>query len=93
MRTTPQYLIQNLENYPDESALSIKDDNGNWDTDTWKDVYEKVLEVSKALVACGIKKNDKVSIYSYNERMECMLCGYTICKCSLCRGISHMFFK
>ena len=52
MRTTPQYLIQNLENYPDESALSIKDDNGNWDTDTWKDVYEKVLEVSKALVAC-----------------------------------------
>ena len=68
MKTTPQYLIQNFESYPDQPALSIKDNNGNWDTDTWKDVYKNVLEVSKALVACGIKKNDKVSIYSYNRK-------------------------
>ncbi|GIS04181.1 MAG: hypothetical protein CM15mP106_6280 [Candidatus Neomarinimicrobiota bacterium] len=26
------------------------------------------MEVSRALVACGIKKNDKVSIYSYNRK-------------------------
>ena len=68
MKTTPQYLIQNLEKYPDKPALSVKDNNGSWDTDTWKDVYGKVIEVSKALVAFGIKKNDKVSIYSYNRK-------------------------
>ena len=68
MKTTPQYLIQNLEKYPDKPALSIKDKNGSWETDTWKDVYGKVMEVSRALVACGIKKNDKVSIYSYNRK-------------------------
>ena len=28
MKTTPQYLIQNLEKYPDKPALSIKDKNG-----------------------------------------------------------------
>ena len=68
MKTTPQYLIQNLEKYPDKPALSIKDKNGSWETDTWKDMYEKVMEVSRALVAYGIKKNDKVSIYSYNRK-------------------------
>ena len=48
MKTTPQYLIQNLEKYPDKPALSIKDKNGSWETDTWKDVYGKVMEVSKS---------------------------------------------
>ena len=64
---TPKYLIQNVEKYPNEPALSIKDSSGNWKTDTWSEVYLSVLSVSKSLVACGIKKNDKVSIYSYNR--------------------------
>ena len=64
---TPKYLIQNLEKYPNEPALSIKDSSGNWKTDTWSEVYSSVLSVSKSLLACGIKKHDKVSIYSYNR--------------------------
>ena len=68
MKTTPQYLLENLEKYPNEAALSIKDLNGKWVTDTWTDVYKSVIKISKALVACGIKKNDKVSIYSYNRK-------------------------
>ena len=64
---TPKYLIQNVEKYPNEPALSIKDSSGNWKTDTWSEVYSSVLLVSKSLLACGIKKHDKVSIYSYNR--------------------------
>jgi len=64
---TPKYLIQNVEKYPNEPALSIKDSSGNWKTDTWSEVYSSVLSVSKSLLACGIKKHDKVSIYSYNR--------------------------
>ena len=36
MKTTPLYFIQILEKYPDKPALSIKDNNGNWDTDIGK---------------------------------------------------------
>ena len=64
---TPKYLIQNVEKYPNEPALSIKDSSGSWKTDTWSEVYSSVLSVSKSLLACGIKKHDKVSIYSYNR--------------------------
>ena len=64
---TPKYLIQNVEKYPNEPALSIKDRSGSWKTDTWSEVYSSVLSVSKSLLACGINKHDKVSIYSYNR--------------------------
>ena len=64
---TPKYLIQNVEKYPNEPALSTKDSSGNWKTDTWSEVYASVISVSKSLLACGIKKHDKVSIYSYNR--------------------------
>ena len=64
---TPNYLIQNVEKYPNEPALSTKDSSGNWKTDTWSEVYSSVISVSKSLLACGIKKHDKVSIYSYNR--------------------------
>ena len=52
---TPKYLIQNVEKYPNEPALSIKDSSGNWKTNTWSEVYLSVLSVSKSLLACGIK--------------------------------------
>ena len=61
---TPKYLIQNVEKYPNEPALSIKDSLGNWKTDTWSEVYSSVLSVSKSLLACGIKKHDMVMMLS-----------------------------
>ena len=68
MKNTPEYLKANLEKYPDEPAISIKDKNGVWKTDSWKEFYENVLNVSKSLSALGISKNDKISIYSYNRK-------------------------
>ena len=68
MKNTPEYLKANLEKFPDEPAISIKDKNGDWQTDSWKEFYENVLKVSKSLSALGISKNDKISIYSYNRK-------------------------
>ena len=70
---TPKYLLQNVEKYPNEPAVSIKDGSGNWQTNTWSEFHDSVMDVSKALIASGINKNDKVSIYSYN-RVEWNVC-------------------
>ena len=68
MKNTPEYLKDNLEKFPDEPAISIKDKNGVWQTDSWKEFYDDVLKVSKSLSVLGIVKNDKISIYSYNRK-------------------------
>tara|TARA_B100001123_G_C15276793_1_gene1012474 strand:+ start:245 stop:2020 length:1776 start_codon:yes stop_codon:yes gene_type:complete len=68
MMNTSNYLVQNLEKFGDEAALSVKDSNGEWKTDTWNDFYHNVMDISKSLIACGIGVNDKISIYSYNRK-------------------------
>ena len=40
MMNTSKYLIQNVEKYGNSAALSIKDRDGQWQTDTWNDFYE-----------------------------------------------------
>ena len=65
---SPTYLKNNADRYRDREALSIKDENGNWETDTWSDVHNSVIEISKSLIGCGIESQDKVSIYSYNQK-------------------------
>ena len=68
MMNTSKYLIQNVEKYGNRAALSIKDSDGQWQTDTWNDFYHAVLDISKSLIACGVGINEKISIYSYNRR-------------------------
>ena len=61
-KTTPQDLIDNAENYPDEAAISSKDKNGNWDVTTWSQFLGDVMDLSKALIANGFETGDKLSI-------------------------------
>lgn len=65
---TPKYLFQNKHNYSDSPAISIKNLNGKWETESWSDYLNSVMNVAKSLLANGIEKNDKVSIYSYNRK-------------------------
>ncbi|MBT4307264.1 MAG: long-chain fatty acid--CoA ligase [Candidatus Marinimicrobia bacterium] len=67
MKITPQILFENANNFSSESALSFTDKDGNWVSKNWKDLESYVLDISKALYACGVGVNDKVSIYSYNR--------------------------
>ena len=59
---TPKYLFQNKDIHGDAPAISIKDSDGNWQTESWKDYLDSVTSVAKSLLAAGIQKNDKVSL-------------------------------
>ncbi len=65
---TSKYLIQNVDKYPDEPAISIPDANGQWQTESWKEFFEFTMKISKSLLALGFSKGDKASIYSYNRK-------------------------
>ena len=65
---TPKHLINNAEKYSDKIALSYKNSSDEWISQTWSEFYNSVQSISKSLIASGIEKNDKVSIYSYNRR-------------------------
>ena len=67
MSYTPQILIENKNTYPDEPALSVKENN-EWVTMSWSEYYDFVLGISKSLIGCGLKPGDKGSIYSYNRK-------------------------
>ena len=68
-KSTPEYLISNAEQYPNENAISWKDDSGNWIHMNWAEFCDTAMSVAKSLLAMGFESGDKLSIYSYN-RME-----------------------
>ena len=67
MSYTPQILLDNKNKYPDEPALSTKQNN-EWITMSWSEYYDFVIKISKSLIACGLEPGDKGSIYSYNRK-------------------------
>ena len=66
-------IIDKSEKYSDKISLSYKNSTDEWISQTWSEFYNSVQSISKSLIASGIEKNDKVSIYSYNriEWVEC----------------------
>jgi len=66
--TTSDFLLENATKYADKPALSSKDKSGNWDTTNWSEFCNETMDVAKSLSALGFKKNDKLSIYSYNRK-------------------------
>jgi long-chain acyl-CoA synthetase len=66
--TTPLYLIRNAQEYANEAAFSSKNASGGWDTTTWSEFYEYVMDISKSLIDVGFEIGDKLSIYSYNRK-------------------------
>ena len=60
-KTTPEYLISNANDMPDEPALSWKDDSGNWVTLTWSDFYDSAMSVARSLISMGFEPGDKLS--------------------------------
>jgi len=68
MKNTPQYIVHNANTYPDQPAITIRDANGNWNSETWSDYFNFCMKIAKSLLALGFEKNDKASIYSYNRK-------------------------
>jgi len=63
-----------VDNNGDTAAYRwFVDDQGNMDGVTWKQFYEQVKQLSKSLMALGVKKNDKINIIS-NPCYKWVLC-------------------
>ena len=76
MSYTPQLLINNKNDFPNESALSTKVNN-DWQTLTWSDYYDFVIKISKSLVACGLNPETKaqsIVIIEKNGLVVIVLC-------------------
>ena len=70
--TTPQKLFKNKENFPNAIAISYLS-HGIWKSMTWSAMFDYTMKIAKALNSLGFKRNDKISIYSYN-RLEWYAC-------------------
>ncbi|MFO7667650.1 MAG: long-chain fatty acid--CoA ligase [Desulfobacterales bacterium] len=62
-----EMLKETVDRYPDKPAYKWFLEAGRLDSVTWKEFYEQVQNVSKSLIALGVKKNDKVNILSYTS--------------------------
>jgi len=60
-----EMLKETVDRHPDEPAYKWFTGPGHLDSITWSQFYEQVKNISKSLVALGVKKNDKVNILSY----------------------------
>ena len=54
---------------PLEKSINTKY-NGNWESMSTKDFYEKVQVISRKLVEIGVKKGDKIALISTQNRTE-----------------------
>ena len=66
---TSKYLLQNVENYGNKPAISIKNQLNQWQTQSWKEFYSSVLDISKSLIVCNANINDKIrqTLLLYNN--------------------------
>ena len=64
---TPKRLLANSEQYANEPALSVRNKSG-WETQTWSEFTLFSKKIAKSLIALGLEKNEKISIYSYNRK-------------------------
>lgn len=60
-----EMLKETVDRHPDKPAYKWFPEAGSLDSVTWKEFYVQAQDVSKSLMALGVKKNDKVNILSY----------------------------
>jgi len=78
-----QMLCETIDKYSDQTAYRWFNKDVELESVTWKEFYDQVKTVSKALISLDVKKGDKVNILSYtNYRwvltdLACMSVGAT----------------
>ena len=75
-RNLAELFLRRAEETPDETAYIYKSD-GEWKEMSWKDFVERAKVVASALIELGLKREDRVAIYSYN-RLEWIMCDLGI---------------
>ena len=67
MATTVMTLMkETAARYAELPALKSKNDQGGWDTVTWKDYYQEIIITAKAFMALGLDAQKAVAIVGNN---------------------------
>ena len=61
-RTIPDLLRYHSSERPDKAAYVFLSADGTSESITWKEVYDKSMEIAKSLVEFGVKRNEVVAI-------------------------------
>ncbi|MGI9569450.1 MAG: AMP-binding protein, partial [Desulfobulbia bacterium] len=64
--TMPKFLLSNARNFSDRPAFREKD-LGIWQTWTWSDVYEEVMQFALGLQTLGLGRDDGIAIIGDNR--------------------------
>ena len=65
--TLPGFLREVTERYPDREALARRRPDGAVERWSYRDLWDRSVEVARALVACGLGKGERVGVLMTNR--------------------------
>lgn len=65
-RTLANMMLKNAKIYKDTTALTQKNEEGQWETISWTEFSERIKAVSKFLIDTGVQPGDMCSVFSRN---------------------------
>ena len=69
-------LYHQQENYPLESSISGRDNNGQWKSYSTKNIIDTAEQAAAGLIKSGVKPGDKVAIVAYKNRPEWLIMDF-----------------
>ena len=71
-------LYHQVENLPNETAVSSRDASGNWISYSSREVLDAAEQAASGLIKAGLRPGEKVAIVSYKNRPEWLIMDFAI---------------
>ena len=71
-------LYHQVENLPNNTAVSSRDASGNWISYSSQEVLDAAEQAASGLIKAGLRPGEKVAIVSYKNRPEWLIMDFAI---------------
>ena len=71
-------LDHQIENYPQQASVSIRDKNGAWKPYSSQEIADAAHKAAAGLLKSGLKPGDTVALVSYKNRPEWLIMDFAI---------------
>ncbi|MGA9238914.1 AMP-dependent synthetase/ligase [Robiginitalea sp.] len=71
-------LYHQVENHPNDTAVSSRDASGNWVSYSSQQVLDAAEQAASGLVKAGLRPGEKVAIVAYKNRPEWLIMDFAI---------------